>query len=135
MQRTGKRQGSGVGAALVVLGVALTAGCGHSVSVPSVSVPSLSVPSVSIPRLSGIDLSKTDPASAKHAVCTATDVWLSADETTRRLIRPTVETVIAHYRASTDRTTRTLAASAGVLVSTDSMSAEAKRSTWKRLCG
>lgn len=115
------------------------AGCGATASLPGgtkISIPaSVNVPSVGLPSIPDVDLSKTDPASAKRAVCVVTDYWLRAGAETRKLLKPTVDRVIAHYRASSDPSTRQLADAAQQLVSIDSQSEPAKRATWQRLCG
>ena len=128
---------------LVILATALVcgamAGCGASATLPGgqqVSIPaSISVPAVSLPGIPGIDLSKTDPASAKKAICTASDLWLKADTKTKEALRPAVVDVINHYKTSTDQVTREAAQAGEQLLAADSQPASTKRSDWKQLCG
>jgi len=124
-------------AGIVLAGSVLT-GCGSSASLGghTISVPSsVAVPSIGLPGLPGVDLSKTDPASARTALCTATDLWLKADAGARTAIRPAVDRVISTYAGSNDPATRDLAKAARVLFDADTGSAATKRATWNRLCG
>jgi hypothetical protein len=125
--------------ACALAGCAALAGCGAGASLPgghTIAVPTSVVsPSVSIPGLPDLDLSKTDPASAKHAVCTATGYWLKADSATKKAVRPAVDRVVDHYRASADPATRELARAAGQLLTADGQSGPAKQTAWNRLCG
>lgn len=122
----------------MLIGGAL-AGCGSSTSLPgghTISVPgSVPVPAVTMPGLPGIDLRKTDPASAQRAICRATDLWLTANDETKKVVRPTVDTVINTYKESADPAIRDLAAAAQELVTVDSRSEQTKRASWNRLCG
>jgi hypothetical protein len=89
-----------------------------------------------MPGIPGIDLSKTDPASAKRAICLASDIWLKADAQAKAAIKPGVEEVIRHYKTSADQATRQ-AAQAGekLLVADSQKSAATKLADWKKLCG
>ncbi len=131
--RRGRR--GGLMAVTVGLSLVTATACGSSTSLPgghTIGVPSVSVPSV--PKLPAVDLSRTDPASARRALCTVTDYWLRADSATKELLRPAVEKVIAHYEAGTDEATRVVARTARTLVAADSSSAAQKRSAWNALC-